>query len=96
MFWILVVAPFLVLGLAIWIARGKPLVRFALALGGLFLVLDGLVFWEVMSPPHVSTGSISIGVLGLLELGFAIAVLIASLFARKAAKNVNTSTRHGR
>lgn len=85
MFWVLLLLPFVLLGLAAVIAKKGPVVRSVLVLALIFLVIDGFAIWELMSD-QASTGSIGLGMLGLLQLVIAVALLIASPFARKAWK----------
>ena len=94
MFWALLVSPFILLMLAAIVARKGLVVRFALALGSIFLVIDGIAFWSLLSEQQSSTGSIGLAVIALLELAVAVVLLIASPFARKAmARNENNRGR---
>jgi hypothetical protein len=85
MFWALVILPFACLGLAAAIARKGILFRSALVLAALFLVIDALAFWAMMTGTQ-STGSIGLGIVGLLQLVVSIIVLVVSLFARKSSR----------
>ena len=83
MFWALVVSPFVLLAFAATIARKGIIVRFALVLGLMFLVVDGIAFWTLLAEQS-STGSIGMAVIALLQLCAAVILLIASIFSRKA------------
>lgn len=83
MFWVLLISPFVFLGLAVLMAKRRGLMRFALALVLLFLLIDVIVFWDLVSEPRTSTGSIGLGVLNIIQLAISFVVLVLSIFARK-------------
>jgi hypothetical protein len=83
MFWALLIAPFAVLALAAAVAKQGAVFRVAVALAGIFALIDAAMFWSLFAGSSSSTGGIGVGVVGLVQCGFAVAVLLASPFARK-------------
>jgi hypothetical protein len=83
MFWLLLISPFIFLGLAALIAKKPILIRSALALVLVLLLIDVIAFWDLVSEPRTSTGSIGLGVLNLIQVAVGFVVLILSIFARK-------------
>ena len=85
MFWFLLISPFVVLGLAALIARKGIVVRFAFVLTAIFAFVDAIALWDLMAGSRSSTAPIGLGIIGLVELILAIALLIASPFVRRSA-----------
>jgi hypothetical protein len=83
MFWALVISPFVLLVIAVLVTRKGALFRTALVLIAIFAVIDAFAFWQLTSVSASSTGSIGLGVLGLIQCVIALIVAIASPFARK-------------
>ena len=94
MFWLLLVSPFLAVGLAALVAKKGVIVRCAIALSLIFIVVDALALWGLLSETQSSTGGIGVAVICLVELGFATALLIASPLVRLAARK-RGSSEHG-
>lgn len=93
MFWALLISPFVLLGLAALIARKGVVFRSALALAAIFAVIDGFALWGLLTEPQSSTGSIGLGVIGILQLAVAVVLLIASPFARKSKSSAATNAK---
>jgi hypothetical protein len=79
-FLLFVWAPFAVFSLAALLAKRNLIVRFAVVLGGLFLLID-LVALVSMFGSGSSTSGIGVGVLVLLQLAVAAILLLASVVA---------------
>jgi hypothetical protein len=90
MFWLLLASPFILLGLAAFIARKPTVTRTALVLALAFLIIDGFAFWEMFSEPRTSTGSIGLGVLNLIQVAVSLAVLVLGLLARRSQQTDRT------
>ena len=90
MFWIALLTPFLLLVVAWVIARKGPVARTAIVLTAIFAALDAYALWDVMGARGASTAGLGIVMLGLIQAGFALAVLIASLIARRSASKSNS------
>lgn len=88
MFLLLLIAPFVLLAIAALIAKRGAVGRSALALIGLFLAIDVLMFWTLFAGPQTSTSAIALGIVCAAEVLVALAVLVISLFARRKAAKV--------
>lgn len=87
MFWIALLTPFLLLGVAGAITRNGPVARTAIVLAVIFVALDAYALWDVIEARGASTAGLGIVILALIQAGFALAVLVASLLARRTASN---------
>jgi hypothetical protein len=79
-FLLFVWSPFVVLSLAALVAKRNVVVRFAVVLGGLFLVIN-LVALASMIGTTSSTSAIGVGVLVILQLLVAAVVLLGGILA---------------
>jgi uncharacterized membrane protein YbhN (UPF0104 family) len=74
------------LGLAAMIAKKRAVVRSALALAAIFLAIDAVAFWILLSQSPSSTASIGLGAMNIIQVLIAFAVFVLSFFARSAHK----------
>lgn len=83
MFWVVVAAPFALLGIAALIAPRSKVFRVAAALAAIFAVIDAAVFWSIYAEPGSSTSGLGIAALALIQSGFSVAVVVASVLSRR-------------
>lgn len=88
MFWAFVAAPFCLLAIAALIAPKSKPYRVAIALAAIFVGIDVAVVWATFGQPTSSTGGLSFAAIALVESGFAIAVLVASVVVRRSSTPV--------
>ncbi len=84
MFWLLIIAPFVLLIAAAMLSKKASITKISIFVAVLFAMLDGYALWDVTTGDRSSTGGLGLAALGIIEIGFSLVVLVGSLLSRRA------------